>query len=1060
MYYLFSSYNHIALKIAAVAVILFLTLYPVSGVLAQETPTDETATTTEAETTTEETAEPATEEPTQESTQEPTQEPTQTTGGPGDDGGDGGAGADGGTVEGSSDTPGTEGDGGSTESGTEPEVVAEETTTEPEGDTTVDTGDATSEGTINNYIDYSELQTLVEDAGYDFILVGRIVYDPITGTYHAYDEQSQAKLDKALEDGILDPWEYLDIITPETDTIASTTNDAVVENEADIGAETGNNSANGNDNVTINTGDATAVANVLNVVNTNIFDSEGFFLFLDNLGEAGVNGNLDFRDFDFFDPAAVQSTENQRESADENPITAICPTCGGAGDLTINTGQSAEITNDVVVRSGTGVNEALENSGDATINTGDAYAAANVINLANTNIVDSNYLLLTFNNFGDYNNDIVFPSANEFLDLFATGGGQTTPQEITAINTNTTDVDNNADVSGATGDNAAEGDGDTTISTGDASADTNVLNQLNSNLFGGASFSILVKVHGEWNGDVVGAPEGIEWRETPEGIELYYEAEGGGGGGGYDAAHIINDNSAKINNNIEVIALTGENKIEGAGGDAAITTGDAYAAANVINVANTNVIGKNWLMAVINIFGDWNGNISFGLPNLWVGAKVDIHAPQAGPGTELTYEYTVMNTGDAPAQNVCLRNRFDHRYLELEIVRPTTDREVRQGDIEYCIGTIEAGEVREFSRNARVSRDVPYGTTFISNDIEVVGAQEEEYLDDNYELVTFDVVRREASTPSSGVRVDYKPSPKLTITKTNSAPFGARASSTVNYTIIIKNEGPGSAYNAKLIDTLMNEEGDKLYEETWNLEEILPGEKVEVMYTTFFNDATEPGIYTNYAHVEALGGYHTFKYGYNANSPTVGSSLAILPSPTLQSEEEVIIEVVEESVEIEEYIPPQYIEDEEAEEETIFEKVISLIPLFHAKEVQGPLYGPNFIQHPVFYHNYLVLPDVYDHPLFTQHPIFIASAGTEPQEHLDPYFSERKVDISIDAIISEALPNSTQARNHAPGWQLEHAGAPLAELLSWPFKELSLSPLDTPTLPLARVLSDETIALR
>ena len=53
-------------------------------------------------------------------------------------------------------------------------------------------------------------------------------------------------------------------------------------------------------------------------------------------------------------------------------------------------------------------------SGDAGVTTGNAYAAANVLNLVNTNIVNSSYLLLSFNNFGDLSQDITLPSDGFF----------------------------------------------------------------------------------------------------------------------------------------------------------------------------------------------------------------------------------------------------------------------------------------------------------------------------------------------------------------------------------------------------------------------------------------------------------------------------------------------------------------------------------------------------------------------------------------------------------------------------------------------------------------------
>lgn len=976
MFY-YSGYNNKLKFIATITIAIAMVVQPFHFAIAQEAPADPPPLVEEPvvedppeEIPTEEPVvdPPPTEEPVAETAAEPDPEPIVEGGSDGTDGGDAPSGTDGTSPDDPPDEPLPGDVGTSTEDGSDP--PDEEPPVEGgEGDTTVDTGDATAEGTIENTIDVNELKVLLDEVYSIYNLpLGYIIYDHETGEYIAYTPEAQVKLDAALEDGLVDPYEYLDIVTPELDTLASTTNETFLDNTADIGATTGGNTANNNDNVTINTGDAKASSNVLNVVNTNIYNSEGFFLFLDNLSEGGVSGSLDLRDYDFFNPTAVLTSTDQRTSAiEENSILkrivdkvkAICPSCGGSGDLTVNTDQVAEITNDIVVRSGTGVNEASGGSGNASINTGDAYAAANVINLANTNIVDSNYLLLTYNNYGDWDGDLVFPSADSLIEAFSMGG-QSTPA-LAVDNTNTTDVNNNADLTAGTGDNTANGGGaGGTISTGDANSSTNILNELNSNLVGGTSFSILIKVHGEWAGDLMGAPEGMEWRETEDGIEIYYDPESGGGGtGSYDSLNITSNNSATINNNIEVIALTGENQIRGAGGSTSITTGDANAAANIINVANTNVIGKNWLMAVVNIFGDWNGNLSFGLPNLWIGAKAVLDSPNPGPGTGLTFEYTVMNTGDAPANNVCLRNRFDSRYLELDVLSPATDRYINSDDVEYCIGTVEAGAVRELSRRARIAREMPYGTTFISNNIEVIGAQGEEFLDDNEEIVSFEIWNEPPKqTSSSGTRISYKPSPDLKITKSHSSPFGARASSTVTYHIVIRNEGPGSAYDAMLIDRLTYEDGSVIYEETWNLGEIYSNETIEISYTTFFNDASDTGVYTNSAYVKALSGYHTFLYGRNGDSDTVESSVLILPALEVYSGEEEV-HIIEESVEIieEEYNGVETTEDVAVGEEE---------PIIITAGVLGPLYShPVFTQHPV-YANLPHLAALFTHPQFSE----------------------------------------------------------------------------------------------
>ena len=86
-------------------------------------------------------------------------------------------------------------------------------------------------------------------------------------------------------------------------------------------------------------------------------------------------------------------------------------TCGDTNTV-VNTDNSVLINNDITVIADTGGNQA--GGYGAQITTGDAYASANVINVANTNITDSNYLLLVFNNFSDYAGDIILPNSSFF----------------------------------------------------------------------------------------------------------------------------------------------------------------------------------------------------------------------------------------------------------------------------------------------------------------------------------------------------------------------------------------------------------------------------------------------------------------------------------------------------------------------------------------------------------------------------------------------------------------------------------------------------------------------
>ncbi|MEK7068559.1 MAG: hypothetical protein AAB964_01955, partial [Patescibacteria group bacterium] len=190
---------------------------------------------------------------------------------------------------------------------------------------------------------------------------------------------------------------------------ASTTNQGELGSAASSSATTGANAAEGDDGLaTVVTGDALATANVINVINTNLFNSEGLILFINQL----FGGGLDLRAYDlsyFFrgSPGASPTT-----NANGNPQCTLL-TCLNSSSLNVLNTNNATVTNDVIVRAGTGDNTATTSGqgtdADAEIDTGDAYAAANVINLVNTNFINSSYLLLAFNKFGDLNEDIILP---------------------------------------------------------------------------------------------------------------------------------------------------------------------------------------------------------------------------------------------------------------------------------------------------------------------------------------------------------------------------------------------------------------------------------------------------------------------------------------------------------------------------------------------------------------------------------------------------------------------------------------------------------------------------
>src|SRR3989344_4366415 len=124
-------------------------------------------------------------------------------------------------------------------------------------------------------------------------------------------------------------------------------------------------------------------------------------------------------------------------------------------------------------------------------------------------------------------------------------------------------------------------------------------------------------------------------------------------------------NKATVHTDVNTWAITGQNLVETEDGVGTIATGDAYAAANVVNLVNTNIVNRNWIFGTFNIFGDWSGDIAFGgqSPDLKVEVAVDAPNPTVN-NSDVTYTFTVTNHEDVHADGATLGITYDRRLLE------------------------------------------------------------------------------------------------------------------------------------------------------------------------------------------------------------------------------------------------------------------------------------------------------------------------------------------------------------------------------------------------------------
>lgn len=683
---------------------------------------------------------------------------------------------------------------------------------------------------------------------------------------------------------------------------ATGTNNGVAQNEGDSKAVTGGNTAVAANSANIKTGGAVAVINVANIINTSVVNSDGIIYLGNQILSGGESLDLT-RNF-FPDPNKHKLSQN------------VCSLMScAAEDIIYNFSQqnTATITNDINVEASTGKNLADGYRTISDIRTGRAFASGNVMNVANTNIIDSNYQLLAFNAIGDLDGDLILPTEDLFMAYFAQPNGTNQVESaedvvITINNTNiANDVSNNLNSYAETGQNQATTSYDSTIKTGQAYTESNILNKINENSFGGDLFELRIRIHGNWDGEIVDLPAGLSWEYTADGIRIYNQnAEIATSPNiGYDIdsyrANITNRNEIILHNNISLSAITGQNKALGWYGN--IETGDAFASANVMNIANTNIIGVNWTYAVVNILGDLKGNISFSTPtDLTLTGSITSGADTLAASSTLIYTYTVTNNSTVPALDVSVEQSLTNAFVNgsqtnsiksLGNIGAHGTKQViftAVVDPALAVGTssvVALATVRsqtadsDFSNNIlTLQNDFTYSTssTAVNGSSTGTGASTSTGSGTSTTPVENPVVI--VPPPSSGgggsssggggggggssskytkkdiereeLAVDANKPPLITITKTAKVgkSISVRAGDSVDYTIVVKNKG-GQAYDATVYDVLSNPIGAELNQQDWYLGTIKAGEEIKLTYTTEYDLFTPSGIYTNTASIVA-----------------------------------------------------------------------------------------------------------------------------------------------------------------------------------------------------------------
>ena len=270
------------------------------------------------------------------------------------------------------------------------------------------------------------------------------------------------------------------------------TNSTGITNDANLSATSGDATvANNTKAGSATTGNASAVGNIINMINSAIAAGSSF------VGTINIYGNLngDILVSPGFLPNLIASNTTN------NTVTANA-----------NLSDTQSITNNVKLGATTGTASVTGNTSAGSATTGDAKTNLVLLNLTGHQVVAKDSLLVFVNVLGTWVGMIV--NATPGTTSAALGDGVTTNTTDTTANLNAT---NNAAITNNLTINAASGDATVThnttagnATTGNASASANILNMSQSNFGLSGWFGILfINVFGSWLGSFgVDTPNG------------------------------------------------------------------------------------------------------------------------------------------------------------------------------------------------------------------------------------------------------------------------------------------------------------------------------------------------------------------------------------------------------------------------------------------------------------------------------------------------------------------------------------------------------------------------
>ena len=338
-----------------------------------------------------------------------------------------------------------------------------------------------------------------------------------------------------------------------------------------------------------------------------------------NKNQDTISGNISTQQGSCAPPEGETNCQNDINISNNNQATV-----SGATDSLANTGDNQE--------SGSG--------GDATIITGNATASGEITNDINSNtVILKDFETLTPTpTLSEDNTPVACPfdsldssestTASDTSLLVLTTTPTPSAKDLVITNNNEGELSNEANIFANTGGNlAAENLGNVDLKTGDASAWVNLINFLNTNILG-SNFQILVLNIAEDNKEtnLNEVWKELQAQNSPEDLFLVSKENSSLN------LFFYNQNQAVLENKITVCATTGDNQAK-QNNSVSLNTGNATAVANVNNLVNTNILGSNFFFGILNITGDYSGNLILPRPERFL-----TFSNSTGSGTPVIFE--------------------------------------------------------------------------------------------------------------------------------------------------------------------------------------------------------------------------------------------------------------------------------------------------------------------------------------------------------------------------------------------------------------------------------------